>query len=89
MKVIFRYLKDDDHEIKLESNCISDMRCAAPGPIAVHVNFAQLNFSITLCWLKSSSSALPVDHSHNKLVYHLFDNHPGTPYTTAYINVLP
>ena len=43
MKVISRYLKDDDHEIKLDPNCISDMLCAAPGPIAVHVDFAQLN----------------------------------------------
>ena len=44
MKVIPRYLKDDDHAIKLEPNCISDMLCAAPGPIAVkNVDFAQLN----------------------------------------------
>ena len=43
MKVILRYLKDVDHEIKLEPNCISDMLCAAPGPIAVHVDFEQLN----------------------------------------------
>ena len=43
MKVILRYLKDDDHEIKLEPNCISDMLCAALGTIAVHVDFEQLN----------------------------------------------
>ena len=43
MKVISRYLKDDDHEIKLETNCISYMLCAASGSIAVHVNFEKLN----------------------------------------------
>ena len=43
MKVTPRYLKVDDHEIKLEPNFISEMLCAAPGPVAVHVDFAQLN----------------------------------------------
>ena len=43
MKANHGYLEVEDHEIKLEPNCISDMLCAAPGPIAVHVDFAQLN----------------------------------------------
>ena len=43
MKVTPTYLKYDEHEIKLEFNCISDMLCAEPVPVAVHVDFEQLN----------------------------------------------
>ena len=42
MKVTPMYLKVDDHEIKLEPNCISEILCAAPGPMAVQVDFSQL-----------------------------------------------
>ena len=43
MKVTPRYLKVDDHEIQLEPNYISEMLCAAPWPMTVLVDFAQLN----------------------------------------------